>query len=273
VKIGIRTNQPAVLKRLPAHLPPGWKPAASPVVEQLFSLWVGGAPRGRVRRYSLLYWGAARRARSLNLDAVLEILESDLRLSVASESKRRIFMHAGVVGWNGRAILLPGRTLTGKTTLVAELLRAGATYYSDELAVLDARGRVHPFAKALSIRRKGEREAREAPEALGSAAGTRPLPVGMIALTRYQSGARWRPTQLTPGRGLLELLTHTVPVRRRTEASLSALRRAVTQVPILKGLRGEAKETASALLGRLEREMGPAAVARSRKKAQNRGRA
>ena len=65
-------------------------------------------------------------------------------------------MHAGVVGWNGRALLLPGRTLSGKTTLVAELLRAGATYYSDELAVLDARGRVHPFPKPLAIREKGD---------------------------------------------------------------------------------------------------------------------
>jgi hypothetical protein len=30
---------------------------------------------------------------------------------------------------------------------VAELVRAGATYYSDEFAVLDSRGRVHPFPR------------------------------------------------------------------------------------------------------------------------------
>ena len=35
---------------------------------------------------------------------------------------------------------------------MAELLRAGAVYYSDEYAVVDPWGRVHPFAKPLSIR-------------------------------------------------------------------------------------------------------------------------
>ena len=149
MRIGIRTNDPDVLRQLPGLLPPGWKPAPSAVVDQLFSLRVGGRSRGRVRHYNLLYWGAARRARSLDLDSVFESLESDMRLSVASGAKRRIFVHAGVVGWKGHAIVIPGRTFSGKSTLVAELLRAGATYYSDELAVLDARGRVHPFQKPL----------------------------------------------------------------------------------------------------------------------------
>ena len=35
---------------------------------------------------------------------------------------------------------------------MAALVRAGAEYYSDEFAPLDAGGLVHPFAKPLSIR-------------------------------------------------------------------------------------------------------------------------
>ena len=155
VRIGIRTNAPEVLRRLPAHLPPAWKPAASPLVDQLFSLWVGGDPRGRVRRFNLLYWGNTRRARSLDLDQVFETLESELRLRIAAGAKRKTFVHAGVVGWHGRAIVLPGRSCAGKTSLVAELPRAGATYYSDEFAVIDGRGRVCPFPKPLSIRESG----------------------------------------------------------------------------------------------------------------------
>jgi len=265
VRIGIRTNAPEVLRRLPAHLPPGWKPAPSAVVDQLFSLRVGGRSRGNVRRYNLLYWGASRRARSLDLDSVFETLESDLRLCVASGAKRRIFVHAGVVGWNGRAIVLPGRTFSGKSTLVAELLRAGATYHSDEFAALDARGRVHPFPKPLAIREAGNGAGRYPPEAFGAVSGARPLPVGLIAFASYRRGRSWRPVRLTPGQGLLALVAHTVPVRRRTETSLQALRQVVAQALVLKGPRGEAEETAGALLRRLEREMGPAAVARSRK--------
>jgi hypothetical protein len=80
------------------------------------------------------------------------VLESEIRQTVAKGAARRTFVHAGVVGWNGRAILVPGRSRSGKTTLVAELVKAGAQYLSDEFAVLDGRGRVHPFAKPLSIR-------------------------------------------------------------------------------------------------------------------------
>ena len=272
MRIGIRTNAPEVLRQLPAHLPPGWTPSPSAVVDELFSLWVGGSSRGNanVRRYNLLYWGAARRARSLDLDSVFETLESDVRLSVASGARRRTFVHAGVVGWKGRAIVLPGRTFSGKSTLVAELLRAGATYYSDELAVLDARGRVHPFPRPLAIREAGNGAGRHPPEAFGSVSGVGPLPVGLIAFTSYRRGRRWRPVRLTTGRGLLALVAHTVAVRRRTEASLRALRQTVAPALVLKGLRGEAGETAGALLRRLERETGPTALANRRKKAQNR---
>src|ERR671929_229610 len=87
--------------------------------------------------------------------------------------------HAGVVGWQGRAILIPGRSFSGKSTLVAALVRAGATYYSDEFAVLDERGRVHPFPKKLSMRLEGSARPRFAPvEELGGRRGTTPLRVG-----------------------------------------------------------------------------------------------
>ena len=38
-------------------------------------------------------------------------------------------LHAGAVVWNQRALLLPGATHAGKSSLVAELLRRGATYF------------------------------------------------------------------------------------------------------------------------------------------------
>jgi uncharacterized protein (UPF0276 family) len=47
-------------------------------------------------------------------------------------------LHAGVVSFGDGCMLLPAPTGSGKTTLTAGLVRAGATYYSDEIAVLDA---------------------------------------------------------------------------------------------------------------------------------------
>ena len=71
---------------------------------------------------------------------------------IAEVARNRVFVHAGVVGWKGRAIVIPGRSYSGKSTLVSELIRAGAAYYSDEYAVFDSRGRVYPFAKPLEMR-------------------------------------------------------------------------------------------------------------------------
>jgi len=81
----------------------------------------------KVRRYSLLYYGPARLVRTMDLEEVFEALESNLHFTVAVSAQRRIFMHAGVVGWRGRAIVIPGRSMSGKTTLVAELVTNGVS--------------------------------------------------------------------------------------------------------------------------------------------------
>jgi hypothetical protein len=256
LRVGVRTNAPALLDRLGPHLPPGWRTCGSPVVDQIFSVWVdpGG---GGARRPSRVYAGRRRRARTADLAHAFAVLESEIRQCVAAGAERRTFVHAGVVGWRGRAIVIPGRSRSGKTTLVAELVKAGASYLSDEFAVLDGRGRVHPFAKPLSIRGAGgcdvHVQARRAEE-LGGSCATRPLPVGLVVLAEHRPGAVWRPERLTAGRAVLEMLAHTVPARLRPEASLVALERAVARATVLKGARGEAREVAGLLLRSVEEE-------------------
>jgi len=254
VRIGIRSNEPRLLERLAPHLPPAWKPARSAVVDRLFSLWVDPRARGP-RRPSRLYAGRSRLARTAELGEALAILESEIRQTVAAESRRRIFVHAGVVGWRGRAIVIPGRSRSGKTTLVAELVKAGADYYSDEFAVLDSRGHVFPFPKPLSIRGPGGCDLharRRTAEDLGGVSGRRPLKVGLVVLAHHRPGSTWRPSRLSAGRAVLEMLAHTVPARLRPEASLEALERAVENALVLRGKRGEAEETARQLLDWLD---------------------
>jgi hypothetical protein len=247
LRVGVRTNAPVVLERLPAHLPPGRRRASSRVVDALFSLWV---PR-REGRSIRVYAGERRRARTADLGQALAVLESEIRQAVAAGASRRTFVHAGVVGWGGRALLIPGRSRSGKTTLVAALVKAGALYLSDEFAVLDAQGRVHPFAKPLSIRGPGgcDVHARSRPvEDLGGRAGRRPLPVGLVALVEHRPGARWSPRVLSRGEAVIEMLAHTVPARLRPEASLRALEGAVSGATVLKGERGDASDLAPLLL-------------------------
>jgi hypothetical protein len=253
VRLGVRTNAEALLGRLEGCLPPGWRPSRSSLVDELFSLWVD--PVAGSDRPSRVYVGALRRARTRNLGHALAVLESELRQSLAARAPRRTFVHAGVVGWRGSAIVVPGRSRSGKTTLVAELVRAGATYLSDEFAVLDGRGRVHPFAKLLSVRGAGGCDvhvSRPSAEDLGGSAGTEPLPIGLVVLATHRPGARWSPEVLTPGQAVIEMLAHTVPARLRPAATLAALERAVSHAAVVKGERDEARELAPRLLALLE---------------------
>jgi len=216
-------------------------------VDRLYSYVVGGPAKNgasRVQKLHLLYIDGGRVARDRAIDPILDALESDVHGVSAVLSPRRVFVHAGVVSWNNRAIVIPGISESGKTTLVAELVRAGATYYSDEYAVLDGKGRVHPFAKPLSIRGDGERSAAE----LGGTVGSKPLPVGLIAFAPYRDGAAWRPRESSAAEGALELLKHTIAIRSDPPRAVAAVRAATGRARILRGNRGEAAEIARELL-------------------------
>ena len=125
----------------------------------------------------------------------------DLELWVAEHAEGLVFVHAGAVAWGGRAIVVPGRTLAGKSTLVAALVRAGATYYSDEYTVLDPQGMVRPYARMLSIRpTDGGPPHRVTAEAIGGHTGTEPVPMALVAHLRYDPGAGWAVEELSRGR-------------------------------------------------------------------------
>jgi hypothetical protein len=255
VRIGVRATDPSVLDEVKTILPPGWTPLSTPKVSHLFSIVTGGATQRRgVHRMWVLYDGWVREARARTAEPVVEALESALRTTVAEHSPNRVFVHAGAVAWKGKAIIVPGPSFSGKSTLITELVRRGATYYSDEYAVLDARGRVHPFAAAPSLRPEGSYrgEKQRADEFDPPATGTKPMPVGMVFIGAYKEGVRFRPRSLTGAEGALEMLANTVPIRRRPSESMTALKAAASGATILKGSRGEAGAVAKELLSRLE---------------------
>jgi hypothetical protein len=254
VKFGVRVTDAAVLDDVRRALPHGVRADAHPVVDHLVSFVVGGqAPGARLRRFDLLYAAARRIIRTAERGEALRALESHLEQAMAELARRRLFVHAGVVGWKGRAILFPGRSHSGKSSLVAALLGAGAEYCSDEYAVLDSSGRVHPYPRPLLLRADGEHGTRVTAAALGASTARRPLPVGLVVVTHYRAGARWRPADLSPGRAMLELLGNTVMVRSQPQRVLSVLERVVVRAPALRGTRGEAEEAAPLLLRALER--------------------
>lgn len=250
VRVGIRVNKEELLPGLLPLLPPQWKPSGSLCVSRLYSLWFPpkSSPSG-IKRFCLLYANGALLARTADAEELRDQFRSHLQLHVAQKSRRKLFVHAGAVAWKGRAILIPGRSYSGKSTLVAALLRAGASYYSDEYALFDEDGRVHPYPVPLSLRDSSDQGTvrRVSPEELGQHA-KKPLPVRLVVVSDYRPGRRWRPRRITTGQGLLALLVNTVPARDDPNWVASVLRRAVSRAIILKGTRGEADEIAGRLL-------------------------
>ena len=257
-RIGIRVNDAAALKEIKHLLPPGWKRSPTAVVDHLVSVFVGKTdPRGKIRRYHLLYVNAGQVLRTLKIREVLDRLESELQIHVAEGARHRVFVHAGVVGWRGKAILFPGSSFSGKTTLVRECLRAGATYFSDEFAVLDRRGRVHPYPRSLAIREgEGKPIEKVSPRVMGAPIGQKSLPVGLVVVSRYQCGAKWRPRVSSPGQAMLALLANTVSARRQPAMNFAALKRVISKAPVLNGKRGEAVEVVDSILRKAEESAG-----------------
>lgn len=245
VRVGVRADDASILDALPPYLPPVREPTTIPEVDHLFSL--RAAESGRRPR---LYEGPRliRRRRVSGMAEQLDLLRSLLELCIATNSPSLLFVHAGVVERNGQAIVIPGRSLSGKTTLVTALLRAGARYYSDEFAVLDAAGRVLPWARRLRIRLDGQPPRHEPVEAFGELAPQASLPIGLIVVTAHRAGARWRPRALSPGQALLALMRNTCGVRQRPDRTIEILSRAVRSAPALASRRGEAADLAATLL-------------------------
>jgi hypothetical protein len=250
VRVGVRVNLSGELTHVLPVLPPGWKKSQRSIVQRLYSLVVPhGSDRPELRRLHVLYADSTQVARDASLDHVLAAFETDLHRYIAEASSDMTFLHAGVVSWQGRTIVVPGRSFSGKTTLVREMLRLGATYYSDEFAVVDNFGLVHPFARPLGIREDSSyARTKYTVERLGAASGVTPLPMGMAVICKYETGAQWEPAPLSQGQGALELLANSVAVRTQPHRTLRRLQKLVRHAVFIKGTRGEAHEAAESIL-------------------------
>ena len=241
LKVGVRSNRPEILDQVLPRLPTGWQHANSTQLDRLYSLCVDGADE------VTLYRGPRCLVQNAAPENALARLEFDVELFVVENNPARVFVHAGVVGWQERAIVIPGRSYSGKSTLVAAMCRAGATYFSDEYALFDASGMIYPYPRPLRLRATSAGLAPVAAD-LNLHPGDGPLPMGLVVLTHYRPGTILQLRVISPGEALLMLLGNTMSARRRPHIVLQSLQRALTSGRVFTGPRGEADETAERLL-------------------------
>lgn len=177
-----------------------------------------------------------------------KFFDSILRVAIGEYAVDHVFLHAGVVGWKGKAIVLPADSFKGKSTLVTELVKNGADYYSDEFAVLDGGGLVHPFPRRIHRRTEDYTPYEITVEELGGTYGIGPTPVGLVLLTSYELNAEWRPQILTPGNGILGIIPYALSIRYRPDFSMRVLHNVASHAIIASSLRGSAERFAKTLL-------------------------
>jgi hypothetical protein len=244
VAVQVAIDDPALGGTIEAVLPPSRVACDPGTATHHFSLGAS-EPVGYTVTFDDIAW-----VEHAKLEVALGVLDAQIRMCIATNARDVIFVHAGAVAKAGKALLLPGESFAGKTTLVAALVQAGAMYFSDEYAVLDTEGKVHPYARRLSIRNDGTPTERSVSE-FGGVAADQPSTVSAVAITRYRAGAEWAPKLLSPAQGVIALLANTVPAQERPRESLQALSRAVRGATILEGDRGEAGAVAPRLLEQL----------------------
>jgi hypothetical protein len=180
----------------------------------------------------------------------LNFFDGLFRVTVGEHAPELVFIHAGVVSWKGRVILLPGHSFSGKSTLVTELVKIGAEYYSDEFALADKNGLIHPFPRHINRRADdGKNTPYEIdPRDIEAKIGTSPKPCGLVLFTKFRKGSRFSPMSVSKGDCVLNLINFALPIRVNPEFTLRVLNKMVNNAILLESHRPSAEKTAKKIL-------------------------
>ena len=231
------------------RLPPGASPTSSRAIARTYAFRTFPSTLSDGEVSFLLTADGRPLVRSSEPTDIAEAFEDDLKWLVAERSPRKVFLHAGVVGWRDRAILIPGVSKSGKSTLVRALVGCGATYFSDEYAVLEG-NLVQPFPARLPNWSVPGTSLSYWLDEFAST-NTKPLPVGLVLFAPHQAGAVFKPRLLSRGKSLLGMFKHAVAAQRQPERVLRALESVTRRCNALEGARGDAHADATYLLERL----------------------
>ncbi len=193
--------------------------------------------------------GAVAICRGGDEGAAASLLLGEVMYALADRCTTGVLFHAAAVARDCRAILLPGRSHSGKTTLAAWLApRCG--YVTDEMVFmpLDAGG-VQPFSRPLQLRHAA-REALAADTALldhrRSVSGSdfdlvvlpdlsvpsaRPLDLQAIIFPRYNAASAGEVTKLSQAQTGLALMECVLNVRNRPEQIFAAVAAVARRAP------------------------------------------
>ena len=105
---------------------------------------------------SNVYCNGKPEGRAIRLSSLGPLVKSALWTIAVNAHDFLLDLHAGVVGKDGRCILLPAVPGSGKSSLTSALTHSGLDYYSDEVALVEREGfQVAPVPLAICVKSTG----------------------------------------------------------------------------------------------------------------------
>lgn len=164
-------------------------------------------------------------------------------------------VHAGAVIIDGGALILPGSTHAGKSSLVVELLKRGAAHLSDEYALIDKHGYVHAYPRPLLLRNGGPLQLLTLPADLNASFTVgRAVPVRWILSTSFAPGSSWSIHEMTQGEAVMLMLRNTPHEMAQTPEIVNLFLRVAAKAICYEGTRGDAGEAADHILDLIRRK-------------------
>jgi hypothetical protein len=173
---------------------------------------------------------------------LVDVIGCHLFLEIAHRSSKFLFVHSAVIQIEGHCILLPGLSMSGKSTLAHALICEGGVYLSDEFAVIDSEGLVHAFLQPLSLRHPFPRKV--SLEELGFTTDPLPAPIGFVYFLEFQEQNTIRLESVSRGNAALGMFGNTLTAQAHGHRDLFQIAQALTQAQCFRGVRGCAKEAA-----------------------------
>ena len=166
-----------------------------------------------------------------------------LNRAVVAASDRYLLVHAAAAAVDGAAVLLPAAMNSGKSTLVAGLVRRGLDYLTDEAAAIDPTTKlVDPYPKAISIElgswdaldelrppadarfdRFSDEQWRIVPDSVRPGSIADRCPARLVVSPRFQPAAKTRLERISRAEGVLVLAENSFNFASHGGAALDTL--------------------------------------------------
>ncbi|WP_109484764.1 hypothetical protein [Occallatibacter savannae] len=180
-------------------------------------------------------------------DAALGAVKA-LDEAIVRKLKRLRPVHAGAVVLHRKALLVPGSSRAGKSSLVAELLSRGAAHLSDEYALVDQDGRVHAYPRPLLLRNGSPKQTLVLPAELKASYASEAAPVGTIVAVEYAPEGSWKIERISHGEAVMLLLRNTPHEMGEAPEMIDFFTRCVAGADCYAGTRGDVVEAADRIL-------------------------